>query len=306
MSVNELPDGAQTAWFVGASGDGEDYTARSRERIDELHRRIGRNLLRFQGIELSLRMMLPYLHPDGGAKGAEAARAYQAKHIDGKSLGLLVEQFKSATNGTIELWESGLVALVDARNDLVHHFYHRFDFLQPNSVNQALAYLHAQYKEAEEWWHILHVQSLVFLLMLIETKPALAAEYGQHRERLLAQLPPYVEFVVPSDPGRTAWATTRIVKLLRLAEQHTEQVNGMTLLSRAGSFIKNRSPDLIVKAYGLRTLKEVLSVSGLFHVEVSEGGTVAYCGNDVPVDLAIDGPGALSFSVFFGGSEIAE
>jgi hypothetical protein len=276
----------------------------SRERIDELHRRIGRNLLRFQGIELSLRMMLPYLHPDGGAKGAEAARAYQDKYIDGKSLGLLIEQFKSATTGTMELWESGLAALVDARNDLVHHFYHRFDFVQPNSVDQALVYLDGQYKQAEEWWHILHVQSLVFLLVLIETKPALAAEYGQHREKLLAQLPPYVEFVVPSDPGRTAWATTRIVKLLRLAEQQTQQVNGMTLLSRAGNFIKRQSPDVTVQAYGLRTLKEVLTVSGLFHVEVSEGGTVSYRGNGMPVDLTIDGTGALSFSVFFGGSGV--
>jgi hypothetical protein len=28
MPVNQLPDGAPTTWFVGASGDGEDFTAR--------------------------------------------------------------------------------------------------------------------------------------------------------------------------------------------------------------------------------------------------------------------------------------
>lgn len=274
--------------------------------IDEVHRRLGRNLLRFQEIELPLKLMLPYVHPDGGAKGTKAMQEYQARNVEGKSLGLLVEQFKSAISGTPELWESGLAALLEARNELVHHFYHQFDFVQPESVQKAIEYLDTQYRQAEEWWQILRVQSLVLLLMLIETKPALAAEYGQHREKLLAQLPPYVEFVVPSSPDRTAWATTRIVKLLRLAEQHTQQVNGMTLLARAGNFIKSKSPDLTVHAYGLKTLKEVLIVSGLFHVTVSEDGTVVYHSNDVPVDLTIDGPGAVSFSVSLGGSEVPE
>lgn len=49
----------------------------------------------------------------------------------------------------------------------------------------------------------------------------------------------------------------------------------------------------------MKTLKEILLVSGLFHVFVSDNGAVAYRGNDQPVDLTIDGPGALSFSVFF-------
>jgi hypothetical protein len=276
------------------------------ELANQLHRRLGRNLLRFQEIELSLKLMLPYIHPDGGAKGAKAMREYQARNVDGKSLGLLVEQFKSAISGTPELWESGLAALLEARNELVHHFYHRFDFVQPDSVQKAIEYLDAQYREADEWWQVLRVQSLVLLLVLIETRPALAAEYGRHREKLLAQLPPYVEFVVSSDPGRTAWATTRIAKLLRMAEQQNQPVKGMTLLSRAGNFIKSKSPDVTVKAYGLKTLKEVLIVSGLFHVAVSEDGTVSYRGNDVPVDLTIDGPGALSFSVFLGGSEVLQ
>lgn len=32
--------------------------------INELHRRIGRNVLRFQKIELALKLMLPYVHPE--------------------------------------------------------------------------------------------------------------------------------------------------------------------------------------------------------------------------------------------------
>lgn len=159
---------------------------------NELFRRIGRNLLRFQAIELALKMMLPYMHPEGSAKGADAARAYYAKYIDGKSLGMLVEQFKSAMTGTPALWEAGLAALLAARNDLVHHFYYKFHLLQQDSVAEALAYLDEQYKQSEEWWRIVRVQSLVFLLTLIETKPALAAEYGSHREKLLVSTP--IEF----------------------------------------------------------------------------------------------------------------
>ena len=129
--------------------------------IDGLHRRLGRNLLRFQEIELSLKLMLPYMHPDGGAKGTRAMQEYQARNVTGKSLGLLVEQFKSAISGTPELWEGGLAALLEPRNELVHHFYHQFDFVQPGSAQKAIEYLDTQYREAEEWWQILRVQSLV-------------------------------------------------------------------------------------------------------------------------------------------------
>lgn len=216
--------------------------------------------------------------------------------------GLLVEQFRSSISGTPELWERGLAELLAARNDLVHHFYYRFDFIAPNCIDEALEYLDRQYKEAEEWWEILRVQSLVLLLTLIEAKPTVAAEYGRHREKLLAQLPPYLELVVPSAPNRTAWATTRVAKLLRLAERHTSPVDGMTFLSRAGEFIKNQAPDLCVRDYGLRNLKEILVTTGLFHVTVSQTGTVAYRGNDVPVDSTLDGPAALTFSIFLGGS----
>jgi hypothetical protein len=270
--------------------------------IEELHRRVGRNVLRFQAIELSLKLMLPYIHPDGAAKGTEAMRKYQVENVDGQTLGPLLKQFRSSISESVELWERGLFELRSARNQLVHDFYYKFDFAQANSVSAALEYLDKQYKESEEWFEILRVQSLVLLLILIETKPAVAAEYGQHREKLLAKLPPSLEFVVPSQPNRTAWGTTRIVKLLRLAEKERTSIDGLTLLSRAGAFIKRRAPDLNVKDYGLRNLKEILITSGLFHVFASNDGTIAYRANDVPVDTNFENAGALSFSLFFGVS----
>jgi hypothetical protein len=63
---------------------------------DELHRRIGGNLLRLQAMELSLKFVLPYTHPDGGAKGADAMRAYQSKDVTGKPFHVMVSD-----NGTV-------------------------------------------------------------------------------------------------------------------------------------------------------------------------------------------------------------
>ena len=40
----------------------------SRSLLDEIHRRVGRNLLMFQAAEESLRFVLPYIHPDGSKK----------------------------------------------------------------------------------------------------------------------------------------------------------------------------------------------------------------------------------------------
>ncbi|HLF10858.1 MAG TPA: hypothetical protein VJA26_06555, partial [Gammaproteobacteria bacterium] len=163
------------------------------------HRRVGRNLLLFQAIEQSLRFMLPYVHPDGSASGAEAMRQYQRHNIERKSLGPLLEQFRGSVSGTPDLLETGLNGLLAARNELVHHFYanERVDFLSPSGGAAALAYLEEQYKYAQEWAEIFPAQSLVLLLILTETNPELAAEYGQHRERLIAQLPASLEIVDP-------------------------------------------------------------------------------------------------------------
>jgi len=227
---------------------------------------------------------------------------YREQHVSAKPLGLLIGQFKASIAGTPELWQHGLATLLAARNELVHQFYSRFDFLSPNSVPEALEYLDRQYKEAEEWAEILRVQSLVLLLILIETKPKLAAEHGSYRERLLEQLPASVEIVVPTAPNLTLWATTLIVKLLKLAEQRTQTVDGMTPLPRAEQFIKGHAPDLSTKEYGLNTLKEILIASGLFQVTVAEDATtVMYRSNGEAVAPLPEGTDALSFSVFLGG-----
>ncbi|HVZ37306.1 MAG TPA: OST-HTH/LOTUS domain-containing protein [Polyangiaceae bacterium] len=268
--------------------------------IDELHRRLGRNVLMFRRIEQTLRFLLPYLHPDGGAKGAEALRAYAAG-IERSTLGPLVEEFKARCGGTPEWSADKLTELVDARNELLHHFYRhdRFSLLTPNGLADALVCLDEQHVAAQEWHEVLRVQSLLLLLVLVDTNEAVAAQFGEHRERLLAQLPASVEVVDLADPRGTVWASTRIVKLLRLAERHTERVDGMTLLANAGRYINEVAPDIAPRDYGLRRLRQVLVESQLFDVRGGEnGGEVRYRSKPeleaLPLDLETRG---LSFSL---------
>ena len=58
-----------------------------------------------------------------------------------------------------------------------------------------------------------------------------------------------------------------------MAELHAEPIDGMTPLSQA---IAERDPTMDPKGiYGLRSLKEILLISGLFDVKV-DGDTVWY------------------------------
>lgn len=252
--------------------------ANKKEIIDEIHRRIGRNLLRYQGIEECLRLLLPYIHPDASAKGADAMRSYQQQNVASKSLSPLVQQFRAAVAGIPEPSKDTLHQLQTARNELVHEIYRnpRFDLLSPSGASDLLAYLDEQYSQAEEWAEIFRVQSLVVLLILIDSQPSIAAEFGTNREKLIAQLPKSVEVIDRANPTQSAWASTRIVTLLRMAELHAEPIDGMTLLSRAGQFIAEGDATLDLKGvYGLKTLKEILLISGLFDVKV-DGDTVWY------------------------------
>jgi hypothetical protein len=91
--------------------------------IEEVHRRIGRNLLRFLEIETALKLLLPYLHPDGSAKGAEAYRSFRDKHVRGRTLGPRLKRWSESIKPPAGFFEKSFDKIGDARNELVHHFY---------------------------------------------------------------------------------------------------------------------------------------------------------------------------------------
>ena len=136
----------------------------------------------------------------------------------------------------------------------------------------------------------------------MESNPALAAQFGSHHEKLLIRLPPGLEYIDKHDPTRTTWATSRIVRLLQLAEIHTEKRNGFTLLARAGEFIKAKSPDVSPEEYGIRTLKDLLRLSGMFEIAVeTDGTTVSYRSiGEAPSNLAMDDDQLMHWTVIMG------
>jgi hypothetical protein len=143
---------------------------------NEVRRRVGRNLLMFQVAEEALRLVLPYIHPDGSKNGADAMREYAEHRVSDKSLGLLIEQFKQAATGDKELIAQELKSFVDARNQLVHHFHRNpsFDLTAPDGATAALAYLDEQYERTSEWVDIFRANSAALLLVLMETNPRLS------------------------------------------------------------------------------------------------------------------------------------
>jgi hypothetical protein len=158
--------------------------------VDEIHRRVGRNLLAFQAAEESLRFVLPYIHPDGSKNGADALRDYAERNVAKKPLGLLIDQFAEAAEGDKQPLVQDLEAFVIARNELVHHFYRNpsFNLTSPDGASAAVAYLDQQYEQAREWVRIFRAQVAAVLLALMESNPKLAAELAPHRDKLMAQL----------------------------------------------------------------------------------------------------------------------
>jgi len=250
--------------------------------VDEIHRRVGRNLLRFQKIEEFLRFMIPYLRVGSESVTVESIRSAQAR-VRKMRLGRLIDEFKRAAEQLDSYWVSELQKVLDARNELVHEFYRNphFSLLSQEGASRALAYLNEQHQATDEWHKALRTQGTVLLINVIDANPNLASEYARHRERLIASLPPSMEFVDAIEPEGTQCASTRIINLLRLAELKTEPVNGMTLLARAGQMIASVAPGTnLEEDYGLGSLKKILLMSGLFEVRIADDGTtVSYRSN---------------------------
>ena len=120
-------------------------------------------------------------------------RRYRENRVGRQTLGPLIEEFKGAVNfgPDREPRERELTALVEARNDLVHGFYRNsaFNLLAADAAGQAIAYLDEQYAQFISWGELFREQSLAVLSALVHTHPQRAAEFGEHRDQIMAKLP---------------------------------------------------------------------------------------------------------------------
>jgi hypothetical protein len=158
-------------------------------QIDELHRKVGRNLLRIQAMEFALNL------------------------VGRKTFGICVPS---------GFFEQSSQFIDQARNDLILHFGELagMDLLKPQGLERASVWLDEQFEKSNEQYHYLRVHSLLVLLVLVEGGSASASEYGFCHQKLLEQLPPGFEYIDEDDDTGSAWATSRIVGLLRQARVH--------------------------------------------------------------------------------------
>ena len=238
--------------------------------VAELQRRLGRNLLRFQEIELQLKFMMPYIHPDARANGIDSFKAMR-EDLGGRPLGAVIEKFReSIETNEPDLLARELSRALDARNQMVHHFFELpgVDFMTTDGVRAAIRYLDEQFHSVQPLYESVRSQFAAVLLAIQAYPGPDDLDLAEHRGTLLELVGAGTEIVNVADPTKTVWETTRIVQLLRLAERETEPFDGMTSLARAGAFIRQKAPELSPKTYGLKRLTDVLLASGQFDVDM--------------------------------------
>ncbi|BAY91369.1 MULTISPECIES: OST-HTH/LOTUS domain-containing protein [unclassified Tolypothrix] len=242
------------------------------ELVNEVFKQIGRNVLIFQQIEKGLKLLLPYIHSDGSQKGIDSFRSYK-KANKSQTLGNLINSLIDSCEYDSDYFVENLKKVVANRNKLIHHFG------ESEGINilatkegclNCIADLESQHQEALSFYQDIKLFVLGVLYLLrenyAESHPKIDLLYKQFRAEVTSK----VEYINLDNPSDTGWDNTQIVKLLRLAETNTDKIGDMTLLARAGEFIKSQYPECTPKKYGIKTLKGVLKVSGLFEIIESQ------------------------------------
>jgi hypothetical protein len=262
-----------------------------------MHRRIGRNLLRFQEIEHGLKFMMPYVHPEARGGGLDAFMRMRTETASG-TLGILVGRYKEAIKTEPpELFDEELQKLVDARNELVHNFLRLpgIDWMSPDSIDAANQHLDKQFEACQFIYEFIRANTGTLLREILAMPTYDTDEFSEIRRKLDASLPTDVEIVNLTDPEKTDWRRTRIVKLLKEAEAESKTPDGMTFLSFAGDYIRRNATGIEPKFYGVLRLVDVLIASKLFEIDIKAVGNngtyiVKYRSLNVSEVLALSSP----------------
>jgi hypothetical protein len=92
-----------------------------REMIRTLHERVGRNIIRTQALESSLKALLPFIQHN--EEHCLAGLNERRKKFIRKTLGELMKGFEASTKSSSEEFSVYLAQIVNDRNILVHHFH---------------------------------------------------------------------------------------------------------------------------------------------------------------------------------------
>lgn len=256
--------------------------------MDEVLRRIGRNVVIFQQVEQLLKYLNAHSAVIGPASQLSARVEKQVAAVHKSTLGELAGKLTSsvlqpqaeheAPDEIDEAWfgfrfsvgadaefsdrhDQEMRALVDARNDLIHHFLPRWQLAVGGDTESALAYLDAQRADAMQM-----IERLQGWVRSVETGRQQLAAF-----RASPELERQMELVFLQ--------SSRLVVMLGEIATRTARPDGWALLSTAGHLIKREAPaelEDLRERFGVPNLKGVLLSSELFDVAdepTPSGGT---------------------------------
>jgi hypothetical protein len=250
----------------------------------EVQRLLGRCMLQLQQYERLLKAVLAHHELAGTVDTLEAQRSSRVEKLSDKTLGHLVkalfeshvvpdgferellptqstptDQASFAFSFRITMpparWadmREALEALVNVRNDLVHHFIAQFDLHTDEGCVAAIAHLTAtgdridkHHREFEDWAK--------------DTDAARSTAAQILQSDAFREV--FVNGIAPD--GSFDWPSTGIVSALRESSKLLA-MDGWTSLASATAWIQSHHPEQVPQKYGCRSWPQVLQESNLF------------------------------------------
>jgi hypothetical protein len=254
----------------------ESETEQKKAR-DEVMRKIGRNVILFQQMELMLKNIISEWEFSGYTSELLENKTKKKTIVSKQTMGQLTEQFLNntfseykapevePTNKKEIFWDvkinipcdtdyyekkkQALSAIVSSRNNLIHHLLPEFD---PNSLQSCL--------KTDQY--------------LDEQREKILPEYDTLSKAILVAEQARINFLKYAESGKlkadlmlSQLRQSRLVALLAETSLNFARPDGWTQLSIAGQIAHKNEPDEIVfisKNYKVKSLKELILATGVF------------------------------------------
>ncbi len=242
---------------------------------DEVLRKIGRNLIQFQQIEVMLKYLVANSRFEGDTSNLVDRHQKKTEKVQKQMLGELVKQYvgdvlKDAgepieepevvkipylittftTSSTQEFYESqtaDMKLMVDERNELIHHFLPRWQPQTIASLKEASDYLDAQSEKVRPMYD--HLDSVII------SRKKVAQYLSSEDFHKIFEL----EWLQKS----------QIIHFMKEVTAEIRRADGWTYLANAGQIAKEKILEDVVRmeeCYGHKTFKQLLLASELFDV----------------------------------------
>lgn len=261
----------------------------------EVQRKLGRNLLRIQQLEVLVKSLVAQCVIESESGDMHSFLAKRKQDVAKKTLGQVVgdlttdllslpeneeDQQQEHPGDPTKIWfrtsfriemspedhqrtQQRLGELVELRNELVHHFIEIHDIWTVEGCASADAYLDDCFLLIDERFE--ELRKIAQNQDEVRKEVANVIRSGEFKDFLL-------HGILPGGTG-AIWSSCTIVNLLRDAEA-TLAVDEWTPLSRAIEYISSREPSHTPKRYGCSSWRQVLHESARFTIrrEQSEPG----------------------------------